>query len=98
MMATVPKISAEIELASLLLRSVGRAAEGAILTEDDATVQFRLPNRPGRKLATVVFGKESLRKLLADPAADVKLEYLKRDLQRAAMERRVFRFPHTLYA
>lgn len=97
MMATVPKISAEIELASLLLRSMGKAADGAILVEDDATVRFRLPTRPGRKLASVVFGKASLRKLLGDPAASVKLEYLERDLQRAMMERRVFRFPHTLY-
>jgi hypothetical protein len=97
MMATVPKISAEIELASLLLRSMGKAADGATVMEDDATVQFRLPDRPGRKLASVIFGKASLRKLLSDPAGAVKLDYLKRDLQRAMMERRVFRFPHTIY-
>jgi hypothetical protein len=47
----------------------------------------------GLKLRTVVLSRESLRRLLEDPARDVKIEYLQRDLLRSARRRGEFRYP-----
>src|SRR5947199_9591355 len=45
------------------------------------------------KLRTILLRREALRKLLTDPARSVKIEYLKRDLLRATMQRIEFRYP-----
>ena len=45
------------------------------------------------KLRTIVFSRASLRRLLDDPARDVKVEYLKRDLLASAGRLREFRYP-----
>lgn len=45
------------------------------------------------KLRSILLRRDALRKLLTDPARSVKIEYLKRDLLRAAMHRLEFRYP-----
>jgi len=45
------------------------------------------------KLRTVVLRRESLRRLVDDPARDVKIEYLRRDLIRSSTRRSEFRYP-----
>jgi hypothetical protein len=47
----------------------------------------------GMKLRTIVLSRKSLRKLIEDPAAAIKIEYLQRDLVASATERREFRYP-----
>lgn len=47
----------------------------------------------GLKLRKIVLCRASLRKLMADPARDVKIEYLQRDLLRAAAQRSEYRYP-----
>lgn len=47
----------------------------------------------GMKLRTIVLSRRSLRKLLDDPARDVKIEYLQRDLLRSAAQRTEFCYP-----
>ncbi|HYS52432.1 MAG TPA: hypothetical protein VER58_01545 [Thermoanaerobaculia bacterium] len=46
------------------------------------------------KLRSILLRRDALRRLLTDPAGDVKIEYLKRDLVRAAMHRIEYRYPH----
>jgi hypothetical protein len=46
----------------------------------------------GMKLKTIVFNRESLRRLLDDPNQAVKIEYLQRDLL-ASTRRGEFRYP-----
>lgn len=46
------------------------------------------------KLRSILLRRDALRRLLTDPAGAVKIEYLKRDLLRAAMHRTEFRYPH----
>ena len=46
------------------------------------------------KLRSILLRRDALRRLLTDPARDVKIEYLKRDLVRAAMHRIEYRYPH----
>ena len=45
------------------------------------------------KLRSILLRRDALRRLLTDPARSVKIEYLKRDLLRAAMQRLEFRYP-----
>lgn len=45
------------------------------------------------KLRSVVFDRESLRRLQLDPARAVKVEYLQRDLVSSAARRAEFRYP-----
>ena len=47
----------------------------------------------GMKLRTIVLRRASLRRLLEDPARDVKIEYLQRDLLASAERRTEFRYP-----
>jgi hypothetical protein len=49
----------------------------------------------GMKLKTIVFSRESLRRLLADPLLAVKVEYLQRDLLESATQKKEFRYPRT---
>jgi len=46
------------------------------------------------KLRSILLRRDALRRLLTDPAREVKIEYLKRDLVRAAIHRVEFRYPH----
>ena len=46
------------------------------------------------KLRSILLRRDALRRLLTDPARSVKIEYLKRDLLRAAFHRTEFRYPH----
>ncbi|HEV7765957.1 MAG TPA: hypothetical protein VGQ76_13215 [Thermoanaerobaculia bacterium] len=50
----------------------------------------------GMKLRTIVLSRSSLRRLSEDPARDVKVEYLRRDLLDAATHRSEFRYPRPL--
>jgi hypothetical protein len=45
------------------------------------------------KLRTIVMSRISLRRLIDDPARDVKIEYLQRDLMETAAQRTEFRYP-----
>ena len=47
----------------------------------------------GMKLKTIVLSRASLRRLADDPARDVKIEYLQRDLLESASRRGEFRYP-----
>jgi hypothetical protein len=47
----------------------------------------------GLKLRTIILSRRSLRKLADDPARDVKIEYLQRDLMQTAEQRAEFRYP-----
>ncbi len=45
------------------------------------------------KLRTIVLRRDSLRKLIDDPAGAIKIEYLQRDLLAASTQRTEFRYP-----
>jgi len=49
----------------------------------------------GLKLRSVILSRASLRRLIEDPARDVKIEYLQRDLLRSAKRRGEFNYPRT---
>ena len=75
------------EIVSVLPEGVARA-----LTSDRETIRYAV-RAEGLKLRTIVFIRESLRRLLHDPARAIKVEYLQRDLVQNAGRRGEFRYP-----
>lgn len=75
------------EIVSVLPAGVVRACSG-----ERGTIRFAVRGE-GMKLRSIVLSRESLRRLTADPAGAVKIEYLQRDLLVSATRRAEFRYP-----
>ena len=81
----------ENKLAELIVSGVGADAV-RVCSDDRDSLRFAVVS-PELKLRSVVLGRAALRRLLADPAALVKIEYLQRELQRAATQRIEYAYP-----
>lgn len=75
------------EIVSVLPAGVARA-----VSDDRGSLRYSV-RADGMKLRTIVLSRASLRKLIEDPARDVKIEYLRRDLEASAARRAEFRYP-----
>lgn len=75
------------EIMSVLPAGIARA-----VSDDRRSLRFSVRSA-GLKLRTIVFCRESLRRLATDPLRAVKIEYLQRDLLRSADKRAEFRYP-----
>ena len=75
------------EVVSVLPADIARACSA----ERD-TIRYAV-RKDGLRLRTIVFSRESLRRLVDDPARAVKIEYLQRDLLRSSVRRGEFRYP-----
>lgn len=74
---------------------LGVLPEGSVAracSDDPATIRFAVRSA-GLKLRAVVLNRSSLRRLVSDPARDIKIEYLKRDLLRSATRRAEYVYP-----
>jgi hypothetical protein len=92
-MQAAMRISSEQEIAQAVLSALPAGA--ARLVRDDGESLRYSVNAPDLKLNSVVFRKESLRALQSDPAREVKLEYLARDIARSARRRTDYSYPRT---
>ncbi len=73
--------------------------DSIILEEiDEALVRFRLDAGENQTLEHVIFARPCLQKLAGDPVKDVKIEYLRRDIERSAAHRQTYAYPHSLWA
>lgn len=75
------------EIVSVLPADIVRAC-----SPDKHTIRYSV-RADGMKLKTIVFSRESLRRLLDDPAREVKVEYLQRDLLHGSARRSEFHYP-----
>ena len=81
----------ETKLAEEIVSAVGRDVV-RVCSDDRESLRFAV-RAAALKLRTIVLSRASLRRLLLDPLADVKIAYLKRDLKRAAQQRIEYVFP-----
>lgn len=90
-MRTQSKVTDETRIAeqivSVLPEGIARAC-----SPEKHTIRYSL-RAEGMKLRSIVFNRASLRKLIDDPNAAVKIEYLQRDLLESASRRNEFRYP-----
>jgi hypothetical protein len=75
------------QIVSVLPAGIARAC-----SNEKHTIRYSV-RADGLKLRTIVFNRESLRRLMEDPAREVKVEYLQRDLLQSATRRGEFRYP-----
>lgn len=62
-------------------------------SDDRRTIRYAV-RTAAAKLRAIVLSKASLRKLMADPLREVKIEYLQRDLLVSIKRRVEYRYPH----
>jgi hypothetical protein len=72
--------------------SVFPAGVAREFSSERGTVRYAV-RAEGMKLRTIVLNRASLRKLMDDPAREIKVEYLQRELLEAATQRCEFRYP-----
>ena len=82
----------ETRIAQQITSVLPDGAVTRLCTDDAETIRFSVA-APGLKLKTLIFRRDSLSRLAADPAAGVKIEYLQRDILRSAGRRGEFRYP-----
>jgi hypothetical protein len=95
-MSCVDVTTLEMELAREVIAPIAEAARADCVAAADGTIRCELRGGTGCKLSSIVFSCEGLRRLRADPDRDVKIEYLRKDIARAARSRREYRYPHRL--
>jgi hypothetical protein len=81
----------EIRIAEEILSALPAGIARACSSERDV-LRYAVRGE-GLKLRSIVFRRESLRRLIEDPARAVKVEYLQRDLVACAGRRAEFRYP-----
>ena len=91
-MSTSNGTAEETRLAQEIMSVLPAGSVARVCSDDRDSVHFAVSNS-GLKLRTVVFDRQSLRRLQSDPARAVKIEYLQRDLVRSAIRRAEFRYP-----
>jgi hypothetical protein len=66
-----------------------------VCSDDRESIRFAIRGAD-LKLRSVVLRRASLRRLQSDPARDVKVEHLQRELIEAASRRREFQYPRAV--
>ncbi|HSP34454.1 MAG TPA: hypothetical protein VLU46_09070 [Thermoanaerobaculia bacterium] len=87
-----PTPAEDTRIAHEIVSVLPEGSTARVLSDDGEAVRF-IVNADGLKLRSVVLDRESLRRLHCDPARDVKIEYLQRDLATSAGRRAEFRYP-----
>lgn len=91
--AMVETMTEEATFAEELLKTLPETGSSTeLVSEDEGSVRFRV-RRAGWKLATVVFSRPALRRLLEDPVREVKADHIRRDILRAAARRTAYSYP-----
>lgn len=92
-MSALEETALEIQVAEALIDSL--SPEAVEIRDRGTALELTLRKR-GWKLGQVLLSKISLRRLATDRDGRVKLDYLRRDIERNAMNRRKYAFPRTL--
>ena len=88
------KTTDETRLAEEIVSVLPAGSVVRVCSDDRQSIRFAV-RAATLKLRTVVFHRASLRRLLADAARSVKIDYLKRDLLRSAESAGKFAYPRT---
>ena len=82
----------ETRIAQQIVSVLPDTAVTRLCSDDRDTIRYAV-SADSLKLRMITFSRKSLRRLAIDPALDVKIEYLQRDLARSASRRAEFRYP-----
>lgn len=82
----------ETRIAQEIMSALPADSFARVCSDDRESVRFTVSSDL-LELRSVIFSRESLRRLLADPDRAVKIDYLQRDLLSSAIRRNEFRYP-----
>ena len=95
--ATLEARNRDVAFAREILSPFGE--DTVVLQEvNEALIRFRLENNDGTRLRNVVFARPCLQKLADDSVRNIKIDYLRRDLERVSKKRDTYVYPHSLWA
>jgi hypothetical protein len=89
------KTNDETRLAEEIVSVLPAGSVVRVCSDDRQSIRFAV-RAASLKLRTVVFHRASLRRLLADAARAVKIDYLRRDLLRNAERAEKFAYPRAV--
>jgi hypothetical protein len=90
-MSSAIKTADETKLAEAIVGTLDADAV-RVCSDDRDSIRFAIRSA-GMKLRSIVLRRWALRRLLNDPAGPVKVEYLQRELRRAAGHRIEYSYP-----
>ncbi|HXH39877.1 MAG TPA: hypothetical protein VNN08_14705 [Thermoanaerobaculia bacterium] len=90
-MSSATKVTDETRLAEEIVGTLDADAV-RVCSDDRDSIRFSVRSI-GMKLRSIVLHRGALRRLLSDPAGPVKIEYLQRELRRAAGQRVEYAYP-----
>jgi len=89
------KGSHELRIAERIVGVLPPGSFMRVCSDERETIRYAVRSSE-LKLKSVVLGRASLQRLIADPDRPVKIEYLQRELSEAATHRGEFRFPRVV--
>src|SRR5438552_19150254 len=94
-MRTTSKNMQELQLAEEIVSVLPGGSFARICSDDRATIRYSVRSEE-MKLKEIVLSRASLRKLIEDPARSVKVDYLRRDLERSSRRRDAYQYPRQI--
>jgi hypothetical protein len=85
----------ETRIADEIVRVLPEGSVVRVCSDDRESIRYAVRDA-SLKLHSIVLRRSSLRKLINDPARNVKVEYLGRELSQAATQRSEYRYPRPI--
>lgn len=89
------KDTQELNVAEEILSVLPAGSVMRVCSDDRDTLRYAV-RASGLKLRQVTLSRASLRRLADDPQSAVKIDYLRRDIERSAKRREAFQYPRQI--
>ncbi len=89
------KDTQELNVAEEILSVLPAGSVMRVCSDDRDTLRYAV-RASGLKLRQITLSRTSLRRLADDPQSAVKIDYLRRDIERSAKRREAFQYPRQI--
>lgn len=89
------KDAQELNVADEILSVLPAGSVMRICSDDRDTLRYAV-RAAGLKLRQITLSRASLRRLIEDPQSAIKIDYLRRDIERSAKRREAFQYPRQI--
>lgn len=89
------KDTQELNVAEEILSVLPAGSVMRVCADDRDTLRYAV-RAAGLKLRQITLSRASLRRLAGDPQSAIKIDYLRRDIERSAKRREAFQYPRQI--
>ena len=89
------ELNAVLATADAILSVLPEGSVMRVCSDDRDTLRYAV-RAAGLKLRHITLSRASLRRLADDPLSAIKIDYLRRDIQRSAKRREAFQYPRQI--